>query len=364
VRRLLVLIALLLLVAPEAYAVRAKDIGAFLGDRTNELTGTGLVVGLNRTGDSRQNEAVVEALVKRLQGMGYAIEREQLVSRNVALVAVTAELSPHHRFGSRLDVTVASVGDATSLEGGTLLSTPLKALDNEVHAVAQGNVTVGGYQLSAGGERSGKNITTTGRVEAGAIVEREVGSAVDYNARSEVEFVLRQPDFTTADRLAQAINAEFEEEISHARDPGTVTIRIPGEFQGRFARFASRLESVEVMPDSVARVVINERTGTVVMGSAVTIGQCAVSHGGLQIEVKSDVRVSQPGPFSQGQTVLYQDPALSATEEQGQVHLVQGTTLNELAAALNALAVKPRDLITILQMMQSQGCMHAEVVVQ
>ncbi len=363
-RRILVLIALLLVLAPEAQAVRAKDLGAFLGDRTNELTGTGLVVGLNRTGDSRQNQASVEALVKRLQGMGYAIESGQIVSRNVALVAVTAELSPHHRTGSQLDVTVASVGDATSLEGGTLLSTPLKALNNKVHAVAQGNVTVGGYQLSAGGERSGKNITTTGRVEAGATVEREVPTAVDFNAKSEVEYILRQPDFTTADRLADAFNAEFEEEIARARDAGTVMIRIPTDYQGRFASFAARLEAVDVVPDSVARVVINERTGTVVMGSAVTIGQCAVSHGGLQIEVQSDVRVSQPGPFSQGQTVLYQDPKLTATEEQGQVHLVEGTTLKELAAALNALQVKPRDLITILQMMQSQGCMHAEVVVQ
>jgi len=363
-RRILVLLFVALCWVPDAHAVRVKDVGAFLGDRVNELTGTGLVVGLSRTGDSRQNEASVQALVKRLQGMGYAVDADQIMSRNVALVAVTAELSTHHRAGTRLDVTVASVGDATSLEGGTLLATPLKALNNKVHAVAQGNVTVGGYQLSAGGERSGKNITTTGRVEAGAIVELETLTAVDYNAKQVVDFVLSRPDFTTADRVAEAINAEFESELAFARDAGTVTVQVPDDFQGRFARFAARLEGVEVTPDSVARVVINERTGTVVMGSRVTIGQCAVSHGGLQIEVQSDVKVSQPGPLSGGQTVLYQDPKLRATEEAGSVHLVEGTTLNDLAAALNALAVKPRDLITILQMMQAQGCMHAEVVVQ
>lgn len=357
------LIAALFLAAP-AHAVRAKDLGSFMGDRENELTGTGLVVGLSRTGDSRQNEASVQALVKRLQGMGYAVDVDQVVSRNVALVAVTAKLSTHHRLGTRLDVTVASVGDASSLEGGTLLQTPLKGLDNKVHAFAQGNVTVGGYQLSAGGERSGKNITTTGRVEAGAIVEVETASTVDFNVKSEVDFALTQPDFTTADRVAEAINAEFGADLAYARDAGTVTVLVPEEFQGRFARFAARLEAIEVTPDSVARVVINERTGTVVMGDKVTVGECAVSHGGLQIEVQSDVRVSQPGPFSEGQTVLYQDPSLKATEESGAVHLVEGTTLNDLAAALNALQVKPRDLITILQMMQAQGCMHAEVVVQ
>ncbi len=363
-RRLLVLFIAALFFTPDAHAVRVKDVGAFLGDRVNELTGTGLVVGLSRTGDSRQNEASIQALVKRLQGMGYAVDADQVLSRNVALVAVTAELSTHHRTGTRLDVNVASVGDATSLEGGTLLTTPLKALNNKVHAVAQGNVTVGGYQLSAGGERSGKNITTTGRVESGAIVEVETPTSVDFNVKQSVDFVLGQPDFTTADRVAEAVNAEFESELAFARDAGTVTVAIPEEYQGRFARFAARIESVEVQPDSVARVVINERTGTVVMGSRVTIGQCAVSHGGLQIEVQSDVTVSQPGPLSQGETAVVQNSTLKATEEGGSVHLVEGTTLNDLAAALNDLAVKPRDLITILQMMQAQGCMHAEVVVQ
>ncbi len=363
-QRFLILILAVLMGAPPAHAVRVKDLGSFWGDRSNELTGTGLVVGLNRTGDSRQNEASIQALVKRLQGMGYALNADQVLSRNVALVAVTAELSTHHRSGTRLDVTVSSVGDATSLEGGTLLSTPMKALDNKVHAVAQGNVTVGGYQLSANGERSGKNITTTGRVEGGAIVELETATSVDYNEKSQVDFVLSQPDFTTADRLAEAINVEFEDEVAYARDAGTVLVNVPEVFRGRFARFAARVEAVEVIPDSVARVVINERTGTVVMGNKVTIGQCAVSHGGLQIEVQSDVDVSQPGAFSPGQTAIVQDPELSVVEESGSVHLVEGTTLNDLAAAMNALQVKPRDLITILQMMQAQGCMHAEVVVQ
>lgn len=363
-RRLLVVLIAALLFSPDAHAVRVKDVGAFLGDRVNELTGTGLVVGLSRTGDSRQNEASIQALVKRLQGMGYAVDADQVISRNVALVAVTAELSTHHRTGTRLDVTVASVGDATSLEGGTLLATPLKALNNKVHAVAQGNVTVGGYQLAAGGERSGKNITTTGRVEAGAIVEAETGTSVDYNVKETVDFVLSRPDFTTADRVAEAINAQFGEDLAYARDAGTVTVKVPEEYRGRFARFAAQLEGIDVIPDSVARVVINERTGTVVMGSRVTVGQCAVSHGGLQIEVQADVAVSQPGPFSQGETAIVQDPNLKATEASGAVHVVEGTTLNDLAAALNDLAVKPRDLITILQMMQAQGCMHAEVVVQ
>jgi flagellar P-ring protein precursor FlgI len=362
-RYLACLFAALLLVGP-AHAVRVKDLGAFLGDRINVLTGTGLVVGLNRTGDSQRNKASVQALVKRLQGMGYAVDASQILSRNVALVAVTAELSTTHRTGVRLDVVVASVGDATSLEGGTLLVTPLKALDNRVHAVAQGNVTVGGYQLSSGGDRTGKNITTTGRVEGGAIVELETGAAVDYNSKSQVEFVLDNPDFTTANRTAIAINEAFDAEVARARDAGTIVMTVPLELQGRFPEFAARIEAVDVTPDSVARVVINERTGTVVMGSRVTIGQCAVSHGGLQIEVQSTVSVSQPGPFSQGQTVAYKNSQVKATEEPGAVHVVEGTTLNDLAAALNSLNVKPRDLITILQMMQAQGCLHAELVVQ
>ena len=356
------LLLALLLATPQADAARTKDIASFYGVRENHLTGAGLVVGLTRTGDSRRSAASIRALANRLQGLGVSLDPDEVMARNVALVMVTASIQSDSRTGSTLDVTVASTGDAASLMGGYLLMTPLMGPDGQVYAVASGPLIVGGYSVEAGGDSAQKNTPTVGRVENGATVEREVGTAVHYQELLEVDLVLRDPDFTTSSRLADAINKDFNEEIALASSSSTVRLAIPQEFQGRFALFAAKVEAVEVDVDAPARVVISERTGTVVMGADVRISAVAVAHGSLSIEVKRQVDVSQPGPLSKGSTVAVANHEVSASEEPGQLTLVEGVTIGELVSALNAMGVKPRDLMVILQAIQAAGALHAEIV--
>jgi len=364
VRRLLSLLVLLPLAlsAPDAEAARIKDIGAFYGKRDNQLVGSGLVVGLNRTGDSTRNEMTIRTLANRLQGLGMSLQQDDIVSRNVAVVMVTAEIRPDARTGTRLDITVSSTGDATSIEGGQLLNTPLYGADGRIYAVGAGSVVVGGYAVVAGGDTSRKNHTTVGRVAAGALVEAEVPSTVDYNQNDVVEWVLGEPDFTTAVRVAEAIDGFFEASVARARDGGTVVLKVPEKFRGNFALFASLVEAVEVKVDAPARVVVNERTGTVVMGAEVKIDSVAVAHGGLTIEVMRQQSVSQPNVLAQGETVVVSDSRVSANEEEGELVVVEGVTIGELVSALNSMGVTPRDLITILHAIRAAGALHAELV--
>lgn len=343
-------------------ATRAKDVGAFHGVRDNPLTGAGLVVGLHRTGDSLRNEAAIRTLANRLQGLGASLSVDDISTRNVALVMVTATLGPAARTGSKLDVTVAASGDASSLEGGVLLMTPLLAPDGNVYAVAEGPLVVGGFEATAGGSGVRKNTPTVGIVPGGALVEREVATTPDFDAMETVEFVLRSPDFTTATRLADAIDRTFGAPIAEPVSGSTVEIAVPPEHRGQFARFAAQVEAVEVDVDRPARVVVSERTGTVVMGAEVRVAPVAVAHGGLTIEVRRLNDVSQPPPFSIGETRRVSNTIVDAQEARGQLVMVEGVAIGELVAALNDLGVKPRDLIVILQAIRSAGALDAEVV--
>ena len=356
------LIALLLVLLPAAEAARAKDVGRFYGVRENTLTGPGLVVGLRRTGDSVRNEAMLRSLVTRLQGQGASLGVEDVTSRNAALVMVRATLPPDFRAGDRVDVHVASTGDASSLEGGILVWTPLFDQSARVVAVAEGPLVVGGYAADAAGNSVRKNSPTSGMVPAGAIVERENDNALDYDSLETVEFVLDRPDFATADALAEAVNTEFGGEIARAVSASTVAMAVPDDLVGRFPRFAARVESVEVALDAPARVVISERTGTVVMGGEVGITPVAVAHGGLTIEIRRVDTVSQPPPLSLGTTAIASNTTVTAREQPGDLVLVQGASIGELVSALNAMGVKPRDLVVILQAIREAGALQAEIV--
>jgi flagellar P-ring protein FlgI len=366
-RLVLALAALLLaglLVPPLAGAqVRVKDVARVQGVRDNSLYGYGLVVGLNGTGDkSRSSPFTPQAVASMLQRLGVNIPVAQLDGKNVAAVMVTTKLPPFTKPGTALDITVSSLGDATTLQGGTLLLTPLQGPDGHVYALAQGPLSVGGFAVGgASGDTVQKNHPTVGRVPAGAVVEREVPMSLDPSA---VTFTLLQPDFTTAVRLAQAVNGAGLGELARAVDPSTIIVRVPPGEQGRIMEFVARVETVRLTVDAPARVVINERTGTVIMGSQLRISTVAVSHGNLSISIKEEKQVSQPPPLAprSAQTVVVPRSDVSVKEDKGQLVLVEeGASIGDVVQALNLLGVTPRDLIAILQAIRQAGALMAEL---
>ncbi len=360
--RLVVALALAALLAPAAPvgAARVKDIAATKGVRSNQLIGYGLVVGLNGSGDRIQTEFTVQSLASLLARMGIGVDADAIQVRNVAAVMVTAELPAFARTGSRLDALVSSMGDATSLEGGTLLLTPLYGADGEVYAIAQGPMSVGGFAAAGGGSGVQKNHPTVGRVAGGATVEREIPFALA--TLDGFDLALRRPDFTTARRTAEAINARFGEALATAPDPGTVHVSVPESAAADLVGFMASVESVNVEPDRAARVVLNERTGTVVMGADVSIAKVAVSHGNLSVSITANNRVSQPAPFSDGETVVVRNPTITAVEEEARLTVVEGpVTIDELVRGLNAMGVTPRDLIAILQAIKASGALAADL---
>ncbi len=359
----LALLSTLLLATP-AHAVRTKDVGHFLGVQPQALEGTGLVVGLRRTGDSSRNEAAVRALATRLQAMGMRLDVEDLSSRNIALVYVHAEISPDARTGQHLNVVVSAAGDASSLEGAVLMSTPLYDKRGQIVAIAEGPLVVGGYAVDAGGAAARKNTPTTARGDRAALVVRDDPDAIDYSKLTEVEFVLREPDFTTASRLAEAVDAAFGAQLAMPVSASTVKMTIPDELKGQFPRFAAKVEEVQLEVDLPSRVVVNERTGTVVVGAEVRISPVAVAHGGLTVQVRRRNSVSQPPMLSLGTSVPVRNTDISVQEGAGQVQLVEGATIGDLVSALDALGVPPRDLIVILQAISAAGALQADVVVQ
>ncbi len=348
---------------PAAEAARVKDVAGLYGVRDNALLGYGLVTGLNRTGDSRRNEATIRALTNRLQGLGFTISTEEILARNVAVVMVTGRLPASARPGHKLDVEVSSTGDATSLEGGVLQLTPLFAPNGEAFASCQGPLVVGGFLAEAGASTSRKNHPTVGRVPQGAIVERENPNRISLTDRESLEWVIDEPDFTTALRLSEAINATFEAELAGAIDAATVTVEVPARYRERVVEFVAQIEHIEVQADSPARVVLNERTGTLVMGADVRIAPVAVAHGGLSIEVSRDSEVDQPAPFSAGRTVVTRQAQITVEESDGELKVVDGATIADLVSALNSIGVKPRDLIQILLTIRAAGALQAELEV-
>jgi flagellar P-ring protein precursor FlgI len=332
------------------------------GVRENSLYGYGLVVGLQGTGDKSTNSPFTpQAIVSMLQRLGVTVPVERIDMKNTAAVIVTAKLPPFIRPGATLDATVSSLGDASTLQGGTLLLTPLLGPDGRVYALAQGPVSVGGIVASGqGGDTVQKNHPTVGRVPSGAVVEREVPMALDPNA---VTLNLRAADFTTAVRLAQAVNG-VAGEVARAVDPSTVVVRVPPAEQPRLMEFIARIESATLQVDAPARVVINERTGTVIMGSQLRIATVAVAHGNLTIQIREQKEVSQPQPFApQGAaTVVVPRSEVAIKEEKNRLAIVpEGVSIGDVVQALNALGVTPRDLISILQAIRQSGALTADL---
>ena len=360
-RKLILTMVALLSIAQPALASRIKDIAGFDGMRDNQLIGYGIVVGLNGTGDSDQARVQTQSLVNALERMGITVNRSEITVKNVAAVMVTATLPPFAKQGNKLDVLVSSIGDAKSLAGGTLLMTPLKGADSQVYAVAQGPVLTNAFSYGGQAATAQKNHPTAGRVPEGALVERELPNPL--TDRTSLKLNLHQPDFTTAARVSATINERFREKVAVSSDPGTVELMIPPGYQGRVVEFVAELERLDVRPDNAARVVMNERTGTIVMGENVRISTVAVSHGNLTLLIKERPEVSQPLPLSStGETKVVPRTTLKVTEESGGLAVVrEGVSIGEVVKALNSLGVSPRDLIGIMQAIKAAGALQAEL---
>lgn len=355
------LVAFTLFGAPDKKVdAHLKDVARLAGVRSNQLLGYGVVVGLDGTGDKDQTRFTVQALTNLMARQGITIDPKTVKVKNVAAVMVTTELPPFAKPGQRIDVTVSSTGDAKSLAGGTLLMTPIMGPDSQVYAVAQGPLLVGGFSASAGGASVTKNHPTVGRIPDGGLVERSVPGS--FNDRANLQYSLNEEDFTTAMRVVHAINEELGQKAAQALDGRTVEVGIPKEFQGRVVELVARLENLNIQLQPKARVVVNEKTGTVILGSDVKIGAVSIVQGGLSIVVTSTPQVSQPAPFSKGKTVSVEKKEIKATEEKPKsLSLEPGVSVGKLAEMLNALGITPRDLVAILQAIKEAGALNAEL---
>lgn len=361
------LFALLLVLVPAlsiAAPIRIKDLVEYDGVRSNDLVGYGLVVGLNGTGDGIRNAPFTEEIMANiLERLGVNVTGEQFRPKNVAAVMVTAHLPAFARAGAKIDVTVSAIGDAKSLLGGTLIMTPLNAADGEIYAVAQGSVIAGGASVEGQGASVVQGVPTSGAIPSGAHVEREI--AFELNSLETVRLALRNPDFTTAARIETVINREFGKRIALMQDSGTVSVDIPAAGMRSAAHVLERLESLSVEPQLRARVVVDQRSGTIVMGEEVRISRVAVSQGNLTLRVQESPLVVQPNPFSRGETVVV--PRTEASMEQGEgikmAEIAAGNSLSDVVAGLNALGVSPRDMIDILKSINAAGALHAELQV-
>ena len=379
--RIIGLIALILMLPWLAEAARVKDIASIGGVRDNQLIGYGLVVGLAGTGDDIKNGFTKESLANMLSRQGLSMKDKTLKADNTAAVMVIAVLPPFAKSGTQIDVIVSSIGDSTSLQGGTLLMTPLKGADGEIYAVAQGAVTLGGYSAGGGGGSVTKNHTSVGRIANGALVERELRYNLDESKMIMVN--LNQPDFTTAAKLAALIGQLIDNVEAKQLDSRSVAVYMKEGFKGGFVELVSAMEGIDAPVDAAAVVVMNEKTGTVVIGENVRISTVAVAHGNLSIQIREESKVSQPLPFSPappeggglkkdkatgtivapgGQTVVTKDRQVGVGEEKNQLMVVpKGVTIADVVRALNVIGVTPRDLITILQTIKAAGALQADL---
>ncbi|MFO8086026.1 MAG: flagellar basal body P-ring protein FlgI [Desulfobacterales bacterium] len=341
---------------------RIKDLSELQGVRDNQLIGYGLVVGLNDTGDSSSMKITMDSVANLLENLGMTVDRKAIKVKNVATVVVTAILPPFAKVGTKIDVLISSLGDAESLAGGTLLLTPLLGPDQNVYALAQGPVIVGGFSTSGQAAQVEKNHPTVGRIPDGGIVEQEI----HFVLPPEGKFVynLREADFTTMSRMVEVINSEFKQEIAQAKDSRSLVVSLPSTYHARPVQFLSHLETLQVEIDSKAKIVINERTGTIVIGDHVRISKVAVAHGNIKLTIKESSFVSQPAPFSErGQTVVIPDTEVELQEDNSRfVVMENGVSVGDLATALNAIGVTPRDVIAIFQAIKAAGAMQAELV--
>lgn len=344
---------------------RIKDIVAIEGVRDNMLVGYGLVVGLNATGDSIKNSPFTEqSLIGMLERLGVNVRDQQFKTNNVAAVMVTATLKPFVTQGERIDISVSALGDASDLKGGTLLVTPLMGADGEVYAVGQGPVATGSVSAQGQAESVIQNVPTSGRISNGAIVEREI--AFELNDLNKVRLSLRNPDFTTARRIAETINRSKAGDIAVATDPSTVHLKVPASYKGKMFDLITDIEQLQVSPDTVARIIVDEKSGVIVMGNNVRISEVAIAQGNLTIRITETPQVSQPSPFSSGgSTAVVPRSAVEIDQDKDNKMAVlpSGVTIQELVSSLNALGVGPRDIITILQSIKAAGALQADIEV-
>ena len=344
-----------------AQAVRIKDIATFSGVRDNQLIGYGLVVGLAGTGDKKDSVFTLSSMKNMMDRMGVGVDSSSLKIKTVASVMVTARMPVSAKPGTRLDVTVSSVGDATSLMGGVLLQTALKGVDGKIYTLAQGALTVGGFSASGKAASTSKNVATVGIIPGGGIVERSI--PFEFNQQNKLTLNLRIGDFSTAQQIAERLNGAMGGPYARAVDATSVVMDVPPQYRNNLVPLMASVENLDVNPDTAAKVVVDEKTGTVVLGRDVRVSRAAVAHGNLQITVQESEQVSQPGPFSQGQTVVTPQTEANIREEQRHLVMVEGATLQELVDGLNAIGATPRDLISILRAMQASGSLHADLEV-
>ncbi len=348
--------------------VRIKDIAQLHGVRENQLLGYGLITGLAGTGDDmKKSKFTLQAIYNMMTRHGITlnpVNMKDIKIKNVAAVMVIASLPPFTRSGSTIDIQVSSVGDAKSLAGGTLLMTPLVGADGKVYAVAQGPLAIGAFSFGGKAAQAQKNHPTVGRISGGGIVENSV--PVDIGADGTLELQLRNADFTTSANVSSAINHRFGANTAFPDSSSTVKISIPVPYRKNIVEFIAGVERLDVHADSIARVVVNERTGTIVMGKDVRLSTVAVSHGNLSLIIREDSNVSQPLPFGDGRTVVTPETEMTVVEEEGQLVLLdmkRGISIGEIANALNAIGATPRDLIAIFQAIKAAGSMHGELII-
>ncbi|WP_375408993.1 flagellar basal body P-ring protein FlgI [uncultured Methylobacterium sp.] len=343
---------------------RVKDLASIEGVRQNQLVGYGIVVGLNGTGDTLNNIPFTrQSLQSMLERLGVNTRGATMRTQNLAAVMVTASLPPFATQGNRIDITVSSLGDAKSLQGGTLLVTPLLGADGEVYALAQGSVAIAGFSAEGDAAKITRGVPTNGRVPNGAMIEREM--AFKMNDMRSLRLSLRNPDFTTSKRIASAINDFMGADTAEPTDPATVTLQIPAKYTGNMIRLVTEIEQLKVEPDQTARVVVDERSGIIVMGRDVRVSTVAIAQGNLTVTITEQPQVSQPAPLSQGQTVVVPRTGVRVdTGDGNKLALVkEGVTLRELVDGLNALGIGPRDLISILQAIKTAGALQADIEV-
>ncbi len=347
-----------------AFDVRIGDVANILGVRTNQLVGYGLVAGLDGTGDGSSEYFTIQSIANVLKKMGVTLS-DSLVSslktKNVAAVMVTATLPPFVKQGDRIDVSVSSIGDAKSLQGGTLLMTPLKAGNGNIYAVAQGAVSIGGFNLgSGGGNKIRKNHATAGRIPNGAIVEKEVD--VNINAKNEITYSLKRPDFTLSTEIAKSINRFYRRSIAFPQDSGSVKVIVPNLYKGNVVEFISQINQLSVTAISKPIVVLDEKTGTVVVGGDVTIEPISISHGNLTVTVETVKNVSQPNPLSKGKTKVINNKSVSVKESKGTfLTFSKGAKVSDLVSALNKAGATPRDMMAIFQSIKAAGALNADL---
>ena len=360
-KKYIITICILIFCLNNAFAIKLKNLTNIKGVRDNQLIGYGLVVGLNGTGDGDQTEFTVHTLVNMLDRMGITVNENAVRVDNVAAVMVTATLTPFAKAGSKLDVLVSSIGDADSLEGGTLLLTPLSGPDGEVYAVAQGPITVGGLNVRVPGVNIIKNHPTAGRIPSGALVEKEVPFTLSEN---DVILDFENLSLNNIVKAKNSINNFFGEEIAYINSPTTIQLKRPMNFENNFYDFLNAVMQIDIEPEASSKVVVDERTGTIVIGSDVRISTVAISHGDLTIKISTNVLVSQPAPFSYGQSIVVGQPEVEVEEEEGKLMVLpEGAQISDLVKAINAIGATPRDLISILQSIHAAGALQGQLEV-